>query len=103
LSIRRVAKVPVDASSVFSSANKVTVLSMMGTGSFRRKEAFGAVATLPEEVLVFLELFRPTAAHHLGFRVRHCSRDQGRYVLNLGDFEEKLDDVRAKGDNELIL
>lgn len=46
------------------------VLSMLGCGSVWRREAFDAVAATGEPLPVYLELFLPTAAHHLGFRVR---------------------------------
>lgn len=51
-------------------ADQGTVLSMLGTGSFWTREAFVATAAAPETVPVYLELFLPTAAHHLGYRVR---------------------------------
>jgi hypothetical protein len=47
-----------------------TVLAMLGTGSFWTRKAFLAVAAVPEEIPVYLEVYLPTLAHHLGFRVR---------------------------------
>ena len=70
--------------------------SMFGSGSFWTKEAFEAVATLPEEIPMYLELFQPTAAHHLGFRVRSF-REQSRFVRNLGDLGTQLDSLRTQG------
>lgn len=55
------------------------VLSMLGCGSFWKWKAFDAVANLDDEVGVYLELFMPTAAHHLGFRVRPLS-DQDQFM-----------------------
>ena len=46
------------------------VLSALGCGTFWRAEAFAKVASLDESLRIYLELFLPTAAHHLGFRVR---------------------------------
>ncbi|MGC4016757.1 MAG: hypothetical protein QM755_19915 [Luteolibacter sp.] len=46
------------------------VLSMLGCGSFWTRRAFEAVAALNPPVRIYLELMLPTAAHHLGFRVR---------------------------------
>lgn len=55
------------------------VLSMLGCGSFWKKEAFVAVAVLLPPLRIYLELMLPTAAHHLGFRVRPFS-DQDRFM-----------------------
>src|SRR5271166_4176316 len=76
--------------------DKHVVLTMFGSGSFWRREAFEAVANLPEEVPIYLEIFQPTAAHHLGFRVRSF-REQGRFVRNLGDLGTQLDSLRSQG------
>ena len=46
------------------------VLSMLGCGSFWTSECFDAVASLRPTMRMYLELFLPTAAHHLGYRVR---------------------------------
>jgi hypothetical protein len=50
--------------------DKEVVLSMLGCGSFWTREAFEAVASLEPPLKIYLELMLPTAAHHLGFRVR---------------------------------
>jgi hypothetical protein len=68
----------------------------LGVAHFGAKEAFGAVANLPEEVPMYLEIFQPTAAHHLGFRVRSF-REQNRFVRNLGDLGRQLDSLRNQG------
>ncbi|MFT5402600.1 MAG: hypothetical protein ACI9DF_001428 [Verrucomicrobiales bacterium] len=47
-----------------------TVLSMLGFGGFWKAEAFQAVARIAEPLPIYLELFMPTIAHHLGFRLR---------------------------------
>lgn len=49
---------------------KGVVLSMLGCGSFWSSECFDAVACLQPSMRMYLELFLPTAAHHLGYRVR---------------------------------
>src|SRR5208282_1443943 len=76
--------------------DKHVVLTMFGSGSFWSKEAFEAVANLPEEIRIYLELLQPTAAHHLGFRVRNF-REQNKFVRNLGDFKDQLDSFRRAG------
>ena len=55
------------------------VLSMLGCGSFWKAEAFVAVSTLRPPLRIYLELMLPTAAHHLGFRVRPFP-DQDRFM-----------------------
>ena len=77
-------------------SDKRVVLTMFGSGSFWRKEAFAAVANLSEDVPMYLEIFQPTAAHHLGFRVRGF-RGQDRFVRNLGDLGSQLDSLRNQG------
>ena len=51
-------------------ADKDVVLSMLGTGSLWTRAAFEAVAAVPEPFPIYLELYLPTLAHHLGYRVR---------------------------------
>lgn len=46
------------------------ILSMLGCGSFWTSQCFAAVASLQPSMRIYLELFLPTAAHHLGYRVR---------------------------------
>lgn len=55
------------------------VFNAIMTGSFWRRVAFDAVAAIPEAFPVYLELYLPTVAHHLGYRVRGFG-DQDRYV-----------------------
>jgi len=55
------------------------VLSMLGCGSFWKTEAFVAVSKLVPPLRIYLELMLPTAAHHLGFRVRPFP-DQDRFM-----------------------
>ena len=59
-----------------SREEKTAVLSMLGCGSFWRSEAFLTVAGLVSSPRIYLEMFMPTAAHHLGYRVRPFPVDQ---------------------------
>lgn len=45
------------------------ILNAIGCGSFWTRSAFDTVAEVDEAEPVYLELFLPTVAHHLGFRV----------------------------------
>lgn len=56
------------------------ILSCMGCGQWWRREALEAVLALGEPIPAYLELQLPTAAHHLGFRVRGMG-EQDRFVL----------------------
>ncbi len=55
------------------------VLSCMGCGQWWRREALEAVLSMGEPVPAYLELHLPTAAHHLGFRVRGMGA-QDRFI-----------------------
>lgn len=55
-------------------------LSMLGCGSFWKHEAFQAVASLQPSMRMYLELFLPTAAHHLGYRVRPMPSQQDVFM-----------------------
>lgn len=72
------------------------VLSMFGTGSCWTREAFDAVAGFEEPFPVYFEIYLPTLAHHLGFRLRDYG-DQDRFVTNLGDRSSEVDSVRNQG------
>jgi hypothetical protein len=78
-------------------ADRRVVLSMLGTGSFWTREAFDAVAAEKEPFPIYLELYLPTLAHHLGFRVRPLTSEEQPYVRNVGDFREKIRDARLAG------
>ena len=65
--------------SISCRKDREVVLSMLGCGSFWKWKAFDAVANLDDKVGAYLELFMPTAAHHLGFRVRPLS-DQDPFM-----------------------
>lgn len=77
-------------------AERQTVLSMLGTGSFWRAEAFLAVAAVEESVPMYFELYIPTVAHHLGFRLRDYG-EQNRFVSALGERSAEIDAARQRG------
>jgi hypothetical protein len=60
------------------------VLSMLGTGIFWKRAAFDAVCALDEPFPMYLEIYLPTLAHHLGARVVDFG-PESRYVSSLGD------------------
>jgi hypothetical protein len=72
------------------------VLSMFGTGSFWTREAFCAVGAAEEPFPIYMELYLPTLAHHLGFRVRDFA-EQNRFVRALTDETHHLDQARKEG------
>ena len=59
--------------SISRRENPEVILSMLGCGCVWTLEAFREVAALEPPGRIYLELFLPTAAHHLGFRVRPTS------------------------------
>jgi hypothetical protein len=74
----------------------MVVLSMFGTGSCWTREAFDAVAQFDEPFPIYFEIYLPTLAHHLGFRLRDYG-DQDRFVTNLGDRSREVESVRQQG------
>ena len=78
-------------------ADKRVVLSMLGTGSFWTRAAFDAVAAEKEPFPIYLEIYLPTLAHHLGYRVRPLAAEAEPYVRNLGDFRGKIGEARLTG------
>lgn len=72
------------------------VMSMFATGSVWRRDAFDAVAAIAEPFPIYLELYLPTLAHHLGFRIRSLP-DQDRFVDNLGDMGREIAEARKAG------
>lgn len=70
-------------------------LGMMGTGSFWKRNAFESVAAIDEPFPIYQEVYVPTLAHHLGYRLRDWA-EQNRFVLNKGDRGGELSEaVRA--------
>lgn len=72
------------------------VLSMFGSGSFWKREAFAAVASQTEPFPIYMEIFLPTVAHHLGFRVRDYGT-QDEFVGVLKDKTAEIDKARKRG------
>jgi hypothetical protein len=77
-------------------AEPEVVLSMFGSGSFWTREAFSAVAASKESFPVYLELYLPTLAHHLGFRLRNFT-GQNRFVRINKDETGNIEQARAEG------
>jgi hypothetical protein len=73
------------------------VLSMLGCGSFWTSECFDAVASLRPSVRMYLELFLPTAAHHLGYRVRPISDQDAFMAPEIPKSAHDLDPMKAQG------
>ena len=69
---------------------------MLGTGSFWTREAFDAVAAEKEPFPMYLEIFLPTLAHHLGYRVRALAGG-GHWVRHLGDLRSRIGEARLAG------
>ena len=72
------------------------VLSMFGTGSCWRREAFDAVAAFEEPFPIYFEIYLPTLAHHLGFRLRNYGA-QNVFVSNLEDRGGEIERARNRG------
>ncbi len=68
--------------SISKRENPSVILSMFGSGSFWTSEAFLAVAHQSQEIECYLEIYLPTLAHHLGFRVRPWN-DSNHLISNL--------------------
>ena len=76
--------------------DKSAVLSFFGTGGFWTRAAFDAVAALEEPFPIYLELYLPTLAHHLGYRLRDWG-EQNRYISSMGNFVYRIDQARREG------
>lgn len=77
-------------------SEKNIVLSMFGSGSFWTKEAFCAVGNEDEPFPIYLEVYLPTLAHHLGYRVRNFGA-QERFIGVLEDQTRNIDAMRQQG------
>jgi hypothetical protein len=77
-------------------ADPTVVLSFLGFGSFWTVEAFRAVAAVDEPFPIYLELWMPTVAHHLGFRVRRIEEPEKYNAIN-GDVTPLIDEATAAG------
>ena len=72
------------------------VLSMLLTGSFWTRDAFESVGRLPEPCPVYMEVYLPTLAHHLGFRLRDYGEQDG-FVSHNADSNGSVEDARRRG------
>ena len=72
------------------------VLAMLGTGSFWKREALEAVTSEKEPFPIYFELYLPTLAHHLGYRLRDFG-EQNAFARHMGDFSPCLAQWRARG------
>jgi hypothetical protein len=72
------------------------VLAMLGTGSFWKREVFEAVTSRAEPFPIYFELYLPTLAHHLGYRLRDLA-EQNAFVWHVGDFSQRLHHCRTSG------
>ena len=83
-------------SSITRRHDREVVLAMLGTGSFWKREAFEAVTSRPEPFPIYFELYLPTLAHHLGYRLRDFG-EQNAFASNAGDFSRCLAQIQASG------
>ncbi len=83
-------------SSISCRSEPEVVLSMFGSGSFWTLEAFYAVCAVEEPFPIYMELYLPTLAHHLGFRVRDFA-EQNRFVRSLKSEICGIDQARQQG------
>jgi hypothetical protein len=72
------------------------ILSMFGSGSLWTREAFLAVAAQAQSIECYLEIYLPTLAHHLGFRVRRWREDR-HLISNLPSPSVTEDNARKTG------
>jgi hypothetical protein len=82
--------------SVSRRRDRSVILNMFGSGSFWTRQAFLAVAGFDEPFPMYLEIWLPTLAHHLGFRLRDYT-DQNRFVRSVGDWAGQTDEACRSG------
>ncbi len=82
--------------SISRRADPTVVLSMFGSGSFWTRQSFLDVAKRSEPFPMYLEIYLPTLAHHLGYRLRNFG-EQAAFIHNLGERAREIDAARAKG------
>jgi hypothetical protein len=83
-------------SKISKRSDPEVVLSIFGSGSFWNREAFLAVCAVDEPFPIYMELYLPTLAHHLGFRVRDFG-EQDRFVRALENEIVGIDQARKEG------
>ena len=72
------------------------VLWMFGSGSLWTREAYLAVATGEQRIPCYFEVYLPTLAHHLGFRVRRWKEDS-HLVTNLPSADVTVETAASRG------
>jgi hypothetical protein len=72
------------------------VLRMLVTGSFWTRRAFTDVGAQAQHFPIYVELYLPTTAHHLGYRVRDL-RDQNRCVSPVPRSQCSIERARELG------
>lgn len=72
------------------------VLRMLVTGSFWTRRAFIDVGKQVQQVPIYLELYLPTVAHHLGYRVRDL-REQSKCVSSMPNTRCSIETARELG------
>jgi N-acetylglucosaminyldiphosphoundecaprenol N-acetyl-beta-D-mannosaminyltransferase len=82
--------------SVSRRENRTVILSMFGSGSFWTREAFLAIANQQQTIECYLEIYLPSLAHHLGFRVRGW-RESDHLISNLALPAITMENARNKG------
>jgi hypothetical protein len=73
------------------------VLSMLGCGSFWTKDAFLAIASVHAPLRIYLELLLPTAAHHLGFRVRNIPTEDAFMAPEVVKDKAEIEHYKSMG------
>jgi hypothetical protein len=73
-----------------------TVLTMIAPGSCWTRAAFDAIAARDEPFPIYLEIYLPTLAHHLGFRVRDLG-EQNRWIHFQGERGAEIEAASAAG------
>lgn len=73
------------------------VLSCSGFGQLWSRETFMKVASVKKTTRIYLELWFPTVAHHLGYRVRDVGNRENSYNLTSGEMTEDRKRMSAEG------
>lgn len=82
--------------SVTVRPDAAVTLSMLGTGSLWKRAAFEATAERDEPFPIYFEIYLPTLAHHLGFRLRDWAQ-QNPFVVHKGDRAAEIQQARQAG------
>lgn len=77
-------------------SDPLVTLTMLGTGSFWSRSAFDAVAATDEPFPIYQEVFIPTVAHHLGFRISDYG-EQNSFVSHTGERSAEILTVKERG------